>query len=339
MDLTTISPLISLIFLLIVGLGLGATTTIDDFRSALRKPKAVVIGFLSQYLFMPIAAYVLTLIFQLDNMVAVGVILIGCSPGGTTSNLFSYWSHGDVALSITMSLLSTCAAFFMMPLWVFILVKLALGSSVKVAWTNMVISLLLIVIPTILGLYIRKTNTERKIAGKFIWKWIEIFASLFGILFLIASILIAILAYGNILAIIPWSLWVLSVIVLPLGCIFGYFMSRFLGMSSKDQRTISLETGIQNFALTVAIVQLSFTDDETTLKYAIMFPIIYGFTYLFWAPVFTVIFRFYLAPKDGEIIEEEKPMNNQTDTNIPGDFTEDKKVEKILKEDLEAHQE
>jgi len=326
MELTDFLKPITLLFLILVGLGLGASTTLEDFRSAFQTPKAVAVGFLSQYLFMPIAAYLLTLIFQLDTPVAVGVIIIGCSPGGTTSNLFTYWSNGDLALSITMSFLSTCAAFVMMPLWAFILIKLTLGSSAKLAWTDMISALFMIIFPTCAGVYIRTVNTERKIAGKFIWKWIELLSSIFGFFFLIASIVIALLTYGNLYAEAPRSVWALSAIMLPLGCIFGYFVSKLLGMSGKHQRTISLEAGIQNLVLSVAIVQISFADDPEIDKY-LLFPVIYGLTYLFWAPLFTVFFRYYLSPRD--VVDQEEPDGNEKSNSL-GFGKEDNYEEKVI---------
>jgi len=99
----------SLVFIFIVGLGLGATTTVPDFQHAYKKPKAVCTGFASQYLFMPLFAFLMCKIFSVKDHIAVGVVLIGASPGGATSNIFTYWSLGDVALSITMSFLSTVA--------------------------------------------------------------------------------------------------------------------------------------------------------------------------------------------------------------------------------------
>lgn len=302
-SLADIAPYVSLTFLFIVGLGLGASTTLDDFRHAARKPKAVGIGFLSQYLFMPVAAYVLTLIFRLPTEVAIGAVLIGCSPGGTTSNLFSYWSLGDVALSITMSFLSTCAAFALMPFWIWLLVKVALGSDAQVAWAEMALSLFLILIPTCVGLLVRMYNTKTKVCGKFIWKWVELIASAFGIIFLIASVVVAILAYGNLFAQFPATAWITAAIMQPLGCSFGFFVSKIVGMHGKEQRTISLETGIQSFSLTIAVVQLSFRGQDV-LKYALMFPVGYGFLYLAWSPLIVLFFRYYHAPKDPAENEE-----------------------------------
>lgn len=301
-----IAPYVSLAFLFVVGLGLGASTTIDDFKAASRKPKAVGIGFLSQYLFMPVASYLLALAFGVDDRIAIGAVLIGCSPGGSTSNLFTYWSRGDVALSITMSFLSTVAAFLLMPFWIWVLVKQALGSSAQVAWANMIMSLMLILLPTMAGLLTRKYNTQTKLGGKFIWKWVELLASILGVLFLIASVAVAILSYGSFFSETPWQVWVMGAIMQPLGCAFGYYVSMVLGMPIRDMRTISLETGIQSFSLTIAVIQLSFEDDY--LRYALMFPVAYGFLYLFWSPIIVLLFRHYnnlATTEDAESPEKE----------------------------------
>ena len=327
-----ITPILALAFLFIVGLGLGASTTFDDFRQALQKPKAVGVGFVSQYLFMPIASYLLSLAFNVRTEVALGAVLIGCSPGGTTSNLFTYWSKGNVALSVTMSFLSTCAAFAMMPFWIWVLVEQALDSTAKIDWTNLIVSLLLIIIPTCIGLVIRKYNTTTKICNKFIWKWIETFASIFGLLFLIASIVLAILSYGNIFEESGYELWIMGSILQPLGCAFGYLVSsKVLGFSGTDTRTISLETGIQNFSLSIAILQLSFSsddeDDDDNLKYALIFPVCYGFLYLFWSPVIVLFFRYYLVPKDEDINDEDR--KDEDDAVVIGADKEGKEEEEV----------
>lgn len=294
-EIADILPYISLAFLFIVGLGLGASTTVDDFKVAFAKPRAVSIGFLSQFLFMPIASFLLASAFQVRTEIAIGAVLIGTSPGGSTSNLFSYWSNGDVALSVTMSFLSTMAAFALMPFWIWVFVRKAFKSETEIDWVTLVVSLLLILIPTCLGLAIRKYNTERKLAGKFVWKWVEILSSVLGIIFLIASIAGAVVSYGNIFQEAGYAVWIMATIIQPLGCSFGYFVSKFLGMSPKETRTISLETGVQNFSLTLAVVQLSFASDEEALKYALMFPVCYGFLYLFWSTIIVLFFKYYLV--------------------------------------------
>ncbi len=330
-------PAISLAFLFAVGLGLGASTTLDDFQKAFKTPKAVAIGFLSQYLFMPIAAYVLALLFQVRKEVAIGAVLVGCSPGGTTSNLFTYWSKGDVALSVTMSFMSTVAAFGMMPFWIWVLVEKALDSGgAEVDWVRLFISLLLIVLPTCLGLAVRKYNTERKIGNKFIWSWVEQLSSALGVFFLIVAVIISIAAYGNFFSDAGYEVWVMCVILQPLGCAFGYFVSKMFGMSSTHMRTISLETGIQSFGLTIAVIQLSFKSDEDTMEYALMLPVCYGFLYLFWSPIIVLLFRHYQSNDRTEKEKDNRSGDKEDLVQFPisvrdeeNDLTKDQTSEKV----------
>ena len=305
----------SVALLFIIGLGLGATSTVDDFKAAASKPKAVGIGWCSQYIFMPVFAYLLCLIFAVEDYVAIGTVLVGASPGGTTSNIFTYWSQGDVALSITMSLLSTLAAFFMMPLWIYILVVVAFDSNAEIPWVNIVVSLLLIIIPTMFGLAVRYYNTEYKIYDKFIWQWIEIFASAFGIIFLILALVFSIVIYNDIFAASPWSVWVMALILQPAGCGFGYFVAKLLGMTHKEQRTISLETGVQSFTLTIAVINLTFSGD--VLKKALMFPLAYGLLYFGNSAGIVAFYRFYLAPMDGPEDEKDKEGEEPLDGVVP----------------------
>jgi len=312
-------PLLSLAILFFVGLGLGASTTLDDFRKAFKTPKAVAIGFLSQYLFMPIAAFLLTLAFQVRKEVALGTILIGCAPGGTTSNLFTYWCKGDVALSVTMSFMSTIAAFGLMPFWIWVLIENALDSAgTQVDWTTLFVGLLLIVLPTCLGLALRNYNTERKIGNRFIWKWVEILASVLGAVFLIVAVVLCFLAYGDLFSNAGYEVWSMCVILQPLGCAFGYFISKMCGMSSTHMRTISLETGVQNFALVLAVIQLSFKSDADTLEYALMFPVCYGLMYLFWSPIIVLLFRRYCCPPlpKEELQEVQVETDNQNNADV-----------------------
>ena len=296
---------VSILFIFIIGLGLGSTTTVEDFKHAIKKPEAVGIGFLSQYLFMPICAFIFAKMFQLETNLAVGLILVGASPGGTTSNLFTYWSMGDVALSITMSFLSTVAAFAMMPLLIFVLITNAYEADVKIAWLNIFLTLLLLLIPCALGLIIRHYNTETRMYGKFIWEWIADAMSVFGVLFLLLALVVGI--YENkerLFEAAPWSIWVISIIFQPLGCAFGYFVARKgANLTNKDSRTICLETGVQNFTLTMAVITLSFNDDSTRSD-VLIFPITYGFCYIVNSVLIVLFLRNYVAGFDDELDDE-----------------------------------
>jgi hypothetical protein len=104
------------IMIFVIMLGMGASLTVDDFRAVARKPKGVFIGFISQFGLMPFIAFGLATILNFPPAFAIALILIGCLPGGTTSNMFTYFARGSVALSISMTTASTILALFMMPI-------------------------------------------------------------------------------------------------------------------------------------------------------------------------------------------------------------------------------
>ena len=101
--------------------GMGLTIRMEDFKVVFSRPKEVLIGFVSQYTIMPLIAWTLCMILKLPTELALGVILVGCCPGGTASNVITYIAGGDVALSVGMTIASTLIAQLMTPLLVYIL--------------------------------------------------------------------------------------------------------------------------------------------------------------------------------------------------------------------------
>ena len=313
---------LSVLCIFVIGLGLGSTTTVKDFKIAIKKPNAVLIGFLSQYLFMPLCAFALAKIFQLKDELAVGLILVGASPGGTTSNMFTYWSSGDVALSITMSFLSTIAAFGMMPLWLYILISIAYDAEIRIAWINIFLSLLLLLIPCLIGMSVRYFNKTMKVCGKFIWEWIEKATTAFGALFLLLALVFGVIENEEkLFKTTPWSVWVISIIFQPLGCAFGYFVARNgAKLTNKDSRTISLETGVQNFTLTIAVINLSFKN-ESIRNDVLIFPITYGFCYIINSVLLVLFLKHYVSNFD-EVSPSQTGEEEEREKNIEMDIHE-----------------
>ena len=100
----------------IIMFGMGLTLTLPDFALVVKRPLPVIVGVIAQYVIMPGVAFLLAKLLHLDPAIAAGVILVGCAPGGTASNVISYLAKGDVALSVTMTSISTLLAPFMTPL-------------------------------------------------------------------------------------------------------------------------------------------------------------------------------------------------------------------------------
>ena len=138
-------------FLGVAMFGMGLTIKIEDFKRVFSRPKEIVIGFVAQYTIMPVVAWGLCRLMQLPTDLALGVILVGCCPGGTASNVITYIAGGDVALSVGMTITSTLAAPLMTPLLVYLLA----GAWVEVSFLAMVISVVKVVlVPVLLGILI-----------------------------------------------------------------------------------------------------------------------------------------------------------------------------------------
>ena len=145
------------VFLGVIMFGMGLTIKLDDFRAIFSRPKEVVIGAVAQYTIMPVIAWLLCKVMNLPADLALGVILVGCCPGGTASNVITYIAGGDVALSVGMTIVSTLAAPLMTPFLVYVLA----GTWVEVSFWAMVISVVkVILIPVLLGVFLRSLAGE-----------------------------------------------------------------------------------------------------------------------------------------------------------------------------------
>ena len=143
-----INPLLGVIMF-----GMGLTLKAEDFKVVFSRPKDVLVGCLAQFTVMPLLAFALTKIFRLEPALAIGVILVGCCPGGTASNVITYLAKGDLALSVGMTAVSTVLAPVLTPLLVWLLA----GETVDVDVVGMLLSILWVVIlPIALGLLVKR---------------------------------------------------------------------------------------------------------------------------------------------------------------------------------------
>lgn len=237
--------------------GLGCSLSIKDFREAMKSPRPVIVGFLSQYLIMPALAFGMVTYFEMSNAWAIGIIIVACCPSGTTSSLFNYFAKGDLALSISLSSITTGAALLAMPLLLALYTApfQVAAENLVVDTKSVVLSLIVCLIPVAGGVYLR-IRSER-------WaKNMEETGAALGIiviLFLIVSWLPR--NFGNLVS-SDLSILFTSIGLGLGGFLFGYYLSRALGMSKRRCRTVSLETGIQNGPLAFAIILFSFPDKQ-----------------------------------------------------------------------------
>lgn len=269
-----------------ISFALGTTLTLDLFRQIWKEKRvAFVIGWCSQFGFMPLMAFVLSHAFQLDSLIAIGVVLVGSAPGGSTSNLMTYWVDGNVSLSIAMSTASTLCSLFMLPmLWVvYIETGFARGKSIKLPFTSILITLLTIIVPVLCGLYVRYVNTHRKCGPSqyrlLIHEWFEKIGSVLGALFLIAAMATGIRDHPELMNPSEYPKeWIIAAMFQPLGCGFGYLMAYMLRLSGDDCRAICLETGVQSYPMVLAVTSLSFSGCTRTMINT--FPYISGVWYV-----------------------------------------------------------
>jgi len=281
--------LVGLVFVIMFGLGAGLTPR--DFRSALRRPWGLVIAFVTQFGIMPLLAYVLvvTLILQLPEEyalpVAVGALLMGCVPAGTTSNIFTYFSKGNLALSVIMTTNSTLWAILMTPV-----LLVAYGSQVlpadselQIPVTNIVVTLAILLIPVVLGMLIRRYSPN-------IGAILELMGGLVGVFFIIFLMATWVPRNWILLVATPWQVFAVAILLGLVGITVAYVIARALRIHPANARTIGLETGIQNGPLAIAIITLTFQGNPR-LGELLLVPALYSLFIVIISLFVTLVFR------------------------------------------------
>ena len=223
----------------LVMFGMGLTLNARDFEVVFSRPKDVIIGCLAQFLIMPALAWLLARAFMLDDALALGVVLVGCCPGGTASNVITYLSKGDLALSVGMTSVSTLLAPLLTP----VLTWLLAGKDVNVDVVNMFMSILwVIIMPIALGLIIKRLMP--KITAQAV-DFLPAFSSI-AIAFIVAIVISA-----NASKLLTGGHLVIAVVVLHniCGLSLGYLVSLLAGMPMAKRKALAIEVGMQNSGL------------------------------------------------------------------------------------------
>lgn len=233
-----IVPLIQIIMF-----GMGTTMSIKDFAAVFKTPKGVMIGVGAQLTIMPILGYILAQTSNLPPEIAAGIVLIGCSPSGVASNVMAYLAKANVALSITITSISTLLAPFVTPF----LMKLLAGEFIEINVLEMMWSIVkMIILPIGAGLIFNKLRGKGA-------KWLDRAMPLVSML-AIGIIIIVITAAGrDSLLDIGGMLMIIVLAHNLFGYLFGYWFARLMKLSEQDARTISIEVGMQNGGLASGI--------------------------------------------------------------------------------------
>ena len=238
----------------IIMFGMGMTMTVDDFKGVLQSPKAVVIGVVAQFVVMPGLAYLLCQLFQLPPEIAIGVILVGCCPGGTASNVITYMAKGNTALSVACTSVSTILAPVLTPAIFYLLAS----QWIEINAMSMLGSILQVVLfPIILGLVVRSVLKQKVDAYIQVMPLISVIA--------IVAIVAAIIG-GSKAQILESGLLILGVVALHngLGYLLGFWASRLFKLPYADSKAIAIEVGMQNSGLGVALAAVHFAASPIT---------------------------------------------------------------------------
>ncbi|WP_338751066.1 bile acid:sodium symporter family protein [Bacillus sp. FJAT-52991] len=236
------------ILLGVVMFGMGLTLKAVDFKIILTKPLPVIIGVCAQFMIMPLTAFAIAYLLNLPAELAAGLVLLGSVPGGTASNVMVYLAKGNVPLSIAMTSVSTLLAPVATP---FILLWLA-GQWMPVDPMAMFMSIIqVIIIPIVLGV------TVRKFVPSFVDKSVHVIPliSVLAIMMIVAAVVA-----GNVETLASAGLIIFIAVVLhnAFGLLLGYITARVLGLDESTRRAISIEVGMQNSGLGVALATAHF---------------------------------------------------------------------------------
>ena len=233
----------------IIMLTMGLTLTTDDFRILAKRPLDILIGAAAQFFIMPCVAYLLVKVFHLEPALALGILLVGCCPGGVSSNIMSYLCHGDVAFSVGM----TCASTLLAPLMTPLLMELTAGEIIEIDAIGMFLNILIVtIIPVGIGCFLNYTCSKR-----------SYFPTIQSMMPGISVICLACIVGGVISTVhdelisrgFVLFIWTFAVVLChnTLGYLLGYLAGVVSKFNKAKKRTISIEVGMQNAGLATVL--------------------------------------------------------------------------------------
>lgn len=243
---TMINPL-----LMVIMFGMGLTLTLPDFALVARKPLPVLLGVMAQYVIMPLVGLGVAMLLQLPPALAAGVILVGCAPGGTSSNVVTYLAKGDVALSVTMTSISTLLA----PVFTPLLTLWLAGQYLPVDPGAMAKSIVQIVlIPVVLGLVLRALMPRLVNKALPVLPWVSVIA---------ITMVVIIVVAGSAAAIFSAGLLILLAVILHNagGIALGYGVAKLFKQPIASRRTMAIEVGMQNSGLASGLAKQFFSPE------------------------------------------------------------------------------
>ncbi|XP_047466389.1 sodium/bile acid cotransporter-like [Mugil cephalus] len=278
-----------IVILLITMISLGCKMEISKIKAHLIKPKGVAIALLAQFCIMPLTAFSLAKLLQMDPIKSVTVLICGCCPGGSLSNIFSLAMKGDMNLSIVMTSCSCIAALGLMPLLLYIFSQGFTGLENAVPYVGIITALTLTLLPCAVGIIINHYTP------KYSSTVTNVGLSLLIIFSIIVSILSAQIVKDVIWMILTPDILLVAALMPMIGFTMGYVMSVVCRVSPQCSRTISMETGCQNIQLCTAILKVAFP--MHVIGPMFLFPLLYIMFQCAEALLLAMCFRCYQRAK------------------------------------------
>ncbi len=271
------------LLLVVLMFGMGATLTVDRFREVAARPRAFLIGTASQFGWMPLLAFLLAKGLGLTAEEAIGLIVMGTCPGGTTSNLFAHLSRADVALSVSMTAASKLIGVVAMPICLYLYARPFTSAELAIPYGDIVKTLVVLLVPVAVAMALRSRLGERfaLVAEKV--------GSIAGLTVLVALVAISVIRNTDRFASLTAAPVVAALSLGALGMALGHGAARAAGLPPAQRRTVGLETGIQNSPLCFAILVLSFPGENQADVLEV--PLLYALFVLLEASVLTVVWR------------------------------------------------
>ena len=267
------------IMVAVIMLGMGASLTPRDFYLALKRPLGLGIGVISQYGIMPLLGFGLAMSLPVSQPIAIGILIMACMPGGTTSNIFTYFFKGNLALSVLMTVTSTVAGVVLIPI---ILLLYASALDLEIPREDIIRVLIVLLVPVAIGMGLRKLNAN-------IGAVIEFGGSVLAALFIVFIMVTWVPQNWQFLLNTTPATYVAAIGLGLVGITLGYLFAKSLRLHPRNARTVALETGIQNGPLAIAIIVFTFPPDQQQAIMAV--PALYSLFIVIVSTLVTFVFR------------------------------------------------
>lgn len=272
--------LVAMLFFIM--LGMGATMTPRDFTMALRRPTGLAIGFVNQFGLMPLLAFTLAVVLKLPPELAIGALIMGCVPSGTTSNIFTYFSKGNLALSVLMTASGTLFGIVLMPVVLYFYASRFTTAELQVPMENIVVTLAILIVPVVAAMVIRRRNAN-------VGAVLELMGGVLGIVVILLLIASWVPRNWQLLMDTSWQVYFTTIGLGFFGIMLGYGFAKLLRLHPRNARTVALEAGIQNGPLAIGIVLLTFPPDQANR--IMLVPALYSLFIVIVSTLVTLYFR------------------------------------------------